>query len=313
MNRRQLVLDAAGKALHVRRSAHISLYTPVCTYDLAQTLGLEVLFVDAPSVEGLYSAKPKPVILISSRRPAGRQNFTGAHELGHHTYGHGAQLDELIDETRNSNSPEETQANLFAALLLMPKSAVERAFTIRSWRAESCTPEQVYTTAGWLGVGYTTLVWHMSATLRLINQVHRDALLRVSLKQIRSRILGSSAGENLVVVDAKWEARAVDLQVGDLALLPPGTICEGKRIQMVQSNSRGVLYQAVTPGLGRFWNPSTGWATYLRISREDYVGRSIYRHEPESEDGEEVEENDNHTSGSADDSQFSTHREARAG
>jgi hypothetical protein len=95
--RRQLAKDALMKALRLRRKMGISLEAPVCVFDLANEMGIEVRFVDVPSLEGIYSKWPEPVIIVSSLRPPGRQASTGGHELGHHEYGHGFCIDELRD------------------------------------------------------------------------------------------------------------------------------------------------------------------------------------------------------------------------
>lgn len=288
MTRRELILEALAKALQVRKQAKVSLHDSLCPYDVAQRLGLEVRFVDIGSMEGMYRKSPEPLILISSLRPPGRQNFTCGHEIGHHLYGHGIHIDEIKDITRGSTSIEEMQADFFASFLLMPKTAVERAFAIRGWKPSSCTPFQVYVVAGWLGVGYGTLIRQMHSTLRLITESHTATLRKSRPQQIRARILDEAVSERLVVVDAKWEERTIDLQAGERVIVPSGTIIEGTNIEFQYTHEMGSLYQAIAPGVGRFCNPSTDWASYVRVRRDNYIGRSIYRHEPEYPD----EEND---------------------
>jgi hypothetical protein len=51
----------------------------------------------------------------------------------------------------------------------MTKAAVVRGFADRGWQAATATPQQVYTVAGWLGVGYEALVTHMQASLSSSN------------------------------------------------------------------------------------------------------------------------------------------------
>src|SRR5260221_11353438 len=78
--RRSLVMDAADAALRVGQSAGLGVWTPMCIYDVAEELGLEVRFVDISSMEGMYCKTAIPLILVSSLRPSGRQTFTCAHE-----------------------------------------------------------------------------------------------------------------------------------------------------------------------------------------------------------------------------------------
>lgn len=63
-------------------------------------------------------------ILINSDKPRVRRRFTIAHELGHLALGHLQQGEMVLDETTNSTQPEETEANAFAAELLMPAEGI---------------------------------------------------------------------------------------------------------------------------------------------------------------------------------------------
>ena len=98
ITRKTIAMQAVAKALRMRRSAGYGLDSAVCGYDLAQRLDIEVRFLDIPSMEGMYYQAPKPHIILSSLRPLGRRAFTCAHELGHHSYGDGTRIDELVKE-----------------------------------------------------------------------------------------------------------------------------------------------------------------------------------------------------------------------
>src|SRR5437762_13235377 len=98
--RKQLVMNAMAAALKVRRAAGITLWAPVCVYDLADQLEVEVRFVDIPSMEGMYYKNNLPAIFVSSLRPAGRQAFNCAHELGHHIFKHGSRIDKMTEFVR---------------------------------------------------------------------------------------------------------------------------------------------------------------------------------------------------------------------
>lgn len=87
-------------------------------------------------IDGMYMVdKHKKVIFINSNKTnIGRKNFTIAHELGHHFLNH-CQLGEKVEceileraEYKNNNEDEnerkETEANVFAACFLMPKTSV---------------------------------------------------------------------------------------------------------------------------------------------------------------------------------------------
>ena len=86
----------------MRRRAGFSLNEAICVYDLADQLGIEVRFADIPSMEGMYCRESGPTIILSSLRPSGRQAFTCAHELGHHSNGDGTGIDQLVERPHHS-------------------------------------------------------------------------------------------------------------------------------------------------------------------------------------------------------------------
>ncbi len=264
------------------------MWDPVCVYDLAEKIGVEMRFIDIPSMEGIFYGGKNPTIIISSLRPSGRQAFTGAHELGHHIFGHGTQYDELVEqrsEMRRFN-PDEFQADTFAGALLMPKATVDRGFALRGWDPAACPPEAFYIVATWLGVGYSTLIHHMQYVLQTIKPQRAEELLRQNLIVTRSNLLGKECREHLVVADNHWTGRAVDIQVSDLVLLPPRARIEGKCAAICAENKTNTVAQGITPGIGRIVVENPAWSTFIRVTRKQYSGRGKYRFEEEIEDVE---------------------------
>src|ERR1035441_5093023 len=96
-NRQALAKSAAMRALRIRADVHAKPWEAIDVFDVAQQLGVEVRFTRISSMEGMYVRQDAPVILLSSERPAGRQRFSCAHELGHHAFGDGSRVDELFD------------------------------------------------------------------------------------------------------------------------------------------------------------------------------------------------------------------------
>jgi len=280
--RKDLALDALGRALRLRGEMGIKPQAPAPVFDIIDRLGIELRFIPIPSLEGVYKGQPNPVILVSSDRPPGRQAYTGAHELGHHVYGHGVAVgvanDDAGQEPPENTGPEEYLADRFAGFFLMPKTVVKHGFRARGWEPKNCTPPQVYTVASWLGVGYTALVHHMRGSLRMLTYPQSARLLKATPRVIRASILGRKVRENLFVVGEKWTDRAVDVQVGDLILLPSGTHHEAKNLQVVEETEGAVLLTATAPGIGRVYRPESGWATFVRASRRNYMGLGPYRH-----------------------------------
>ncbi len=282
-NRQALAKSSATRALRIRAEVQAKPWEAIDVFDVAQQLGVEVRFTKISSMEGMYLRQDAPVILIASERPAGRQRFSCAHELGHHAFGDGTRVDELFDPNSGAvKQDDEVRADMFAGMLLMPKSAVDHAFSVRKLNPTTANPVEFYRVACWLGVGYSTLAGHLHYALRTITQERFATVERFTPKAIRESVFGQSTSEELVIVDEQWSGRPVDAAVGDLLLLPPGTSAEGPFCEKRTVLTQGVLYQAVTPGIGRFESPS-GWAAFLRVSRKHYEGRSMFRHLEEVE------------------------------
>ena len=104
-------------------------------------------------------------ILINSDKPRVRRRFTIAHELGHLALGHllGGQM--IVDETVGGKSPEEKQANAFAAGLLMPGEGVQGA--VKRLKDRLGDPPNPLEWIVWLAASFG--VSEQAAAYRLIN------------------------------------------------------------------------------------------------------------------------------------------------
>ena len=284
MNRKTIVMQAVAKALRMRRSAGYGLDSAVCVYDLAQRLDIEVRFLDIPSMEGMYYKAPKPHIILSSLRPPGRRAFTCAHELGHHSYGDGTRIDELVKEREAPQfDHSEFAADCFAGALLMPKMAVERAFALRKWSISECTPDQVYMVSNYFGVGYTTLIHHLRNALLLLPGPQAEKLLKVPPRRAQALSLGWETSETVWIADEYWTGRPIDVEVGDLIFVLGRPRLEGCCVEHVADRDGGRLICARQPGIGRL-EDSSGWSAFIRISRREFIGRSLFRHQEEVDD-----------------------------
>ena len=278
-NRQAIARQAAAAALRMRINLGYGVCGPICVYDLAERLGIEVRFVDIPSMEGMYlRSDTNPTILISSLRPSGRRAFTCAHEIGHHVNGDGTRVDELNHNRRHSaTDPKEFAADCFAGILLMPRVTVERAFSSRKWSPDHCTPDQVYTISNFFGVGYATLIHHMRSGLHLLSSSNAAALLKVRPRIAQARALGMETLETVHIVDRFWTGRPVDVETGELIFARGCTKVEGKALKTIEDTETGSMYLALHPGLGRIENGSE-WSAFIRVARPNFVGRSIFRH-----------------------------------
>jgi Zn-dependent peptidase ImmA (M78 family) len=99
---------------------------PVDPVAIAQLAGVRVFQnPEMGNLAGCYYDEGGPTIEFNGRDPLVRQRFTIAHELGHHALRHGARFRDSTESFSLSNyDPVESDANKFAAELLMPAAVV---------------------------------------------------------------------------------------------------------------------------------------------------------------------------------------------
>lgn len=283
MIKQDLARKAVRAAATLRADLGLGPTDPVCPFDVADQMGIVVRLVGLPSLEGMYSPEPRPTILVSVERPLGRRRYTCGHELGHHVFGHGTRLDQLEDERAAvAWNPEEFLAQRFAAALMMPKFAVESAFARRGWPVAEPTAEMVFIVAQELGVGFTTLLEHLERTLGSVSGPAAAKLRRTSLKKLRTGMAQFMVTHDLLVVDNHWGRRSVDIEVGDVVLLPTDAAFRGG-CAVVKSQPLPHLV-ASTPGVGHVSLARPTTETMIRVSRRKFIGLARYRHLEEAVD-----------------------------
>ena len=278
-DRRSIARRAAAAALRARRNAGYGFTEPICVFDLVERLGVEVRFVDIPSMEGMYlHSEVAPTILVSSLRPPGRRAFTCAHELGHYSNGDGTKVDELV-EKRSHRSFEESEfaADCFAGILLMPKVAIDRAFALRKWNVQECNPGQFYLLSNYFGVGYSTLIHHMRSSLHILSAAQASDLLKVRPRNAQEQAVGWRCQRTIRIVDRYWEGYALDVELGDLVLVRGHPKFQGQCLESLRAAADGHLFIARQPGIGRIEN-GPRQSIYTRVSRHQFVGRNTFRH-----------------------------------
>ena len=277
-DRKTIARKAVANALRTRQSAGLGLTEAICVYDLAERLGVEVRFLDVPSMEGMYYRSSVPHIILSSLRPPGRRAFTCAHEIGHHIHGDGTRIDHLVEQSaRTQFDPSEFAADCFAGALLMPKLAVAHAFAIRKWNIRDCTPSHAFVLAGYFGVGYTTLIQHMRNSLSLLPDSKAEELLRIRPLRAQSITVGWETSKRAWVVDSNWAGRPVDVEVDDLILVQGKPRIEGACVELMRYARGTTVLRAHRPGIARLENAAE-WAAFVRVARHSFVGRNIHRH-----------------------------------
>jgi hypothetical protein len=166
----------------------------------------------------------------------------------------------------------------FAGFLLMPTLGVRRAFASRGWKPSVATPEQIFAVACSFGVGYETLITHMTFSLGLLDRSYAKTLRKDSPKSIRERLLGRSTVHPLVIVDHHWVMPTVDAEVDSLLLLPAGAQADGAALVLEETFCTGHLFRACRPGIFRVVVPETSSAVFVRIAKHEFVGLAQYRH-----------------------------------
>ena len=247
-------------------------------------LGIVVRLHAFPSLEGIYSPGGKPTIILSTERPWGRMRHTCAHELGHHLFGHGTRVDEYgIDEHRRWD-PQEFIADRFATGLLMPKLAVAAAAKRRGWNAASLSPEQAFVLAQEFGVGYTNFVSHLERTLKMMKSRTAETLRRGGrkLRWLRCAVAGFDVGHDVFVGDEYWGARPMDIETGDIVVVPADAMFSGHCARVEREPTPHI--RAIAAGEGRLNLRTRRSAIRVRVSRRGFTGLAKYRHMDEPDD-----------------------------
>ncbi len=278
-DRRVLATRAMQAAIATRAKAKVDQHSPVCIYALCETLGVTVRFNDI-NMEGMYQRAAPARIHLSARRPLPRRAYNCAHELGHHVFGHGSSIDELREDAKENpwEDAKEFLADTFAGFALMPIMGLRRAFAVRGWTPETATPVQMFSIACDFGVGYGTLLTHLSVGVNMISKARAGALQRTTPKVLRAEILGAPTPEPLIVADCHRVGPALDAEAKMLLLLPRGTETTGDSLVFERDLAGGRLFRAIRPGIVRAIAEAASWSTFVRIASEAYVGLAQYRH-----------------------------------
>ncbi len=115
--------EAARQILEV----HWDKTLPVNPVAVANSMGVKVFFSPDLGVSGKFvEHNGLPAIYIDQNEPLNRKRFTIFHELGHYVMKHGERpRDKYRVYDKYNFIPEESEANNFAAEMLMPREAVE--------------------------------------------------------------------------------------------------------------------------------------------------------------------------------------------
>lgn len=264
-------------ALKARKSyLGVSASTPICSYNLADSMGMDLRFVKIASFEGMYLTDDK-VILISAERPEGRKRFTCAHEIGHHVLKHGTVIDEIIES--GSNKEIEREADFFASMLLMPSSLIRSAVNSLDIDLEAPCPEKLYVMSKYIGISFEALLTQLRINLGLISNSTYQYLKKVKLAEVKQKIYPNiEKGRDVFVVGQWWKGKAVDAVDGDIILLDQKYEIEGASIAATSEHN---TIKCIAPGISKI--STEDWACFVRVSKAGFAGMYQYMHIEEVE------------------------------
>lgn len=137
---------------------------------------------DAP--DGMYVFDgTDAIVLVNASKPAQRQRFTLAHELGHHELHRVRGPLQLVDVDVSSTvgpggvkDPDEVAANAFAAHLLLPRTTLVQAIGTR--RNRGVTPDDVVELVRRFRVSWEAACWRLFNE-GFVRRAEREQLLAV--------------------------------------------------------------------------------------------------------------------------------------
>lgn len=281
---------ALRAAFETRKMLGYSLREPVNAFEIGTRVGLDIRFLDCPSLEGMYLRQGRPRIFLPNRghRPRGRLSFTCAHEIGHHRLGHGTTADRYFedgnaDHERNS---EEECADVLAAHLLMPRLTVIESFKRRGLEISSPSAIDCFRISQELSVGLTALVNQLCYGLGLIKHDVAKQLKKSRPKALRESLWAPSASSDLLVVDCRWSASIVDIAIGDYIAVSGDFDRTGFNLDGTSEQTNSEVYVATKRGVFTL-NTEAGHAIEVRVSPKSPKSfTSMYRNSYKCETGE---------------------------
>ncbi|QDT66480.1 ImmA/IrrE family metallo-endopeptidase [Calycomorphotria hydatis] len=264
-------------AAETRSRANLDRDSAVNIFDLCRRLGVSVRFIDAPSLEGMYEKELGPTILLPGigHRPLARLAYSCAHELGHHVLRHGTRIDELLGPSTypDRKDPQEVSADTFAAFLLMPRNAIHRVLPKLSLSGESLLPIDCYLASAALGVGYSSLITHMSRDLRFFSSSFANTLIRTTPKMIRSQVWPPSVATNLIIGSERWSGIPMDFRVGDYLTGFSDIFDEYPSLKHVGTCDYGEVYEICEIGIETIDELNFT----IRASHPEFIGLDKFR------------------------------------
>ena len=278
----QEAMFAAAEAhddLGIETSVRIDVFAAIDAADID-------LFFKPIGAAGLYMPADwlggnAPGILVNCDHPLALQRYSGAHELGHHHFGHEPDIDleaELVaGPDREQLSDEEKLAEAFASWFLAPPELVDLVLDQLDLDRPR-TPRDAYQLALRLGTSYKATCYHLPS-LKLLDSPRGHQWAQLDLRKIkveiapqpraggwhndvwlladgeRDRDLVVRAGDRLVVA-GNWEADELPPQAMMVAACQTTLFADGVDsatvIDIGRDAPRGSARLALSAGIDEF-------------------------------------------------------------
>ncbi len=249
--RREAVLHAEM----VLADLDLDLGSRVPVFDVIEDRGIWLSFEPLKNLLGVYQRVDVAAgIAIHVGHPLPLQRFTAAHELGHHLLGHESSFDDRDAIERQSDNPQEMQAQTFAASLLMSEDAVVAVLERRGLDPQhpQLTPLDVYLLSSELGVSFKAAVTQLRVLARL-ERGQADALYQLSALGLKEQLLGGRRPDNP-------RASVWRLDIGD-----------NQRHLMVDLGDELDFALPEMPSTGYEWVPSPGNDSHFAVVSSRYA------------------------------------------
>ena len=179
-------------AAEAREELGIDGFERIDVFEAVVAGGLKLMFRPLRGVAGFYEparGQARAGVLINAKHPLALQRYSGGHELGHHLFGHGRQVDRDGEPRRGrpTTTPEERRAEAFAAWFLMPPEAANSAL-LRLGIERPATEQDAYALALRLGVSFRAMCTHLPS-LGLAKRGVADAWADAPLKSVKEQLV----------------------------------------------------------------------------------------------------------------------------
>jgi Zn-dependent peptidase ImmA (M78 family) len=214
---------AAAMASEIQADLNIDLTRPVDVFDVIHRLGMVLAFAPLGKVSGLYlPEQPTPGILLHSGHPRTRQRYTAGHELGHHVFGHAAEVDMDLEAALQRGDVDrwpdhEKEAEAFGAWFLMPRRLIRRGLQ-ELGIAQPRDPLDVYALSLWLGTSYTATARQL-AVVRMVESDQAEAWAHIAPSTLKRTLAGDMVPDDMRNdvwwLDARHHRHPIDARPGD--------------------------------------------------------------------------------------------------